>query len=344
MATYTIDQIKLDGNLYDISLPKDASVTVSSLIVTSSLLVNGAEPMTTSMLAEFPKLYINGAAYPNTSGTTIYAPTSQLTATTSKRYLIGSSEVNSLNTVNTNSNCYMSGGYLYSGGNKIDLAIAASSIGSESAPIYLSADQNGNYFSVCPAYAGGTRVSVNGTSYASTTVSIYAPTTAGANGDIWAATGTAPVWFSTQTTTTDTGITIYTSTATDVPSTRPTAYVTGYYCVARLGPSNALISVHVRDLNVSADKHYFIPMSTFSSFCNTNSRVMAIIANPARNTTATGDAASVFTRWWNGSSSLYNQGAGSVAWSDSLCAIVTLDENTFDGFNALIMISNCKFI
>ena len=61
---------------------------------------------------------INGSHSYN-SGTNIYAPTSQLAASNDKRYLVGSSSTTSMNTENTNANCYMQNGHLYSNGNQV---------------------------------------------------------------------------------------------------------------------------------------------------------------------------------------------------------------------------------
>lgn len=54
-----------------------------------------------------------------TKDTKIYAPTSQLSASAEKRFLIGSSSQTSMNAENTNANCYMQSGHLYSNNSKV---------------------------------------------------------------------------------------------------------------------------------------------------------------------------------------------------------------------------------
>lgn len=61
---------------------------------------------------------INGS-HEYTKNTNIYAPTSQLSASATKRFLIGSSSQTSMATENTNANCYMENGHLFSNGNKV---------------------------------------------------------------------------------------------------------------------------------------------------------------------------------------------------------------------------------
>jgi len=61
---------------------------------------------------------INGS-HTYTKDTNIYAPTSQLSASTEKRFLVGSSSQTSMNTENTNANCYMQSGHLYSNNSKV---------------------------------------------------------------------------------------------------------------------------------------------------------------------------------------------------------------------------------
>jgi len=61
---------------------------------------------------------INGS-HTYTKDTNIYAPNSQLSASTEKRYLVGASSQTSMGTENTNANCYMQSGHLYSNGSKV---------------------------------------------------------------------------------------------------------------------------------------------------------------------------------------------------------------------------------
>lgn len=57
------------------------------------------------------RLCINSSSY--TSSATIYVPTSAISTSTAKRYLLGSSSTTSMATTNTNSSCYMSSGSIY---------------------------------------------------------------------------------------------------------------------------------------------------------------------------------------------------------------------------------------
>lgn len=67
----------------------------------------------------------------------------------------------------------------------------ATAVGSATQPVYIAA--NGKAVA-CTAYSGGTAVTLNGTSKAGSTASIYTPTAAGTNGQILASTGGAPGW------------------------------------------------------------------------------------------------------------------------------------------------------
>lgn len=70
-------------------------------------------------------------------------------------------------------------------------AVKAASKGSTTKPIYT--DANGA-FQECSTYAGGTAVTLNGSSKAANTASFYAPTGAGSNGNILQSTGGTPSW------------------------------------------------------------------------------------------------------------------------------------------------------
>lgn len=71
-------------------------------------------------------------------------------------------------------------------------AVKAASKGSTTKPIYT--DANGA-FQECSTYAGGTAVTLNGTSKAASTASFYAPTGAGTSGQILKSSGSgAPTW------------------------------------------------------------------------------------------------------------------------------------------------------
>ena len=65
--------------------------------------------------------------------------------------------------------------------------------GSTTQPVYLSA---ANTFATCTTYAGGTAVTLNGTSLAGSTASFYAPTSTGTSGQFlkWPASGNVPTW------------------------------------------------------------------------------------------------------------------------------------------------------
>lgn len=69
--------------------------------------------------------------------------------------------------------------------------LGSSTLGSATKPIYL----NSGTATECNTYAGGTAVTLNGTSKAATTASFYAPTTAGTNGYVLKSNGSgAPTW------------------------------------------------------------------------------------------------------------------------------------------------------
>ena len=69
-----------------------------------------------------------------------------------------------------------------------------STLGSTTKPVYTSA---AGTFAECSTYAGGTAVTLNGTSKAADTASIYAPTDAGTNGQILKANSSGiPTWSS----------------------------------------------------------------------------------------------------------------------------------------------------
>ena len=69
-----------------------------------------------------------------------------------------------------------------------------STLGSTTKPVYTSA---AGTFAECSTYAGGTAVTLNGTSKAANTASIYAPTAAGTNGQILKANSSGiPTWSS----------------------------------------------------------------------------------------------------------------------------------------------------
>ena len=69
-----------------------------------------------------------------------------------------------------------------------------STLGSKTEPVYISSSGK---FSACSAYAGGTAITLNGTSKAGNTASFYAPTTAGSDGQLLMSGGSSskPEWF-----------------------------------------------------------------------------------------------------------------------------------------------------
>lgn len=66
-----------------------------------------------------------------------------------------------------------------------------SSLGSTTKPVYFSSN---GVASECSTYAGGTAVTLNGTSKASSTASFYAPTSVGTNGQLLSSNGSSLVW------------------------------------------------------------------------------------------------------------------------------------------------------
>lgn len=69
-----------------------------------------------------------------------------------------------------------------------------STLGSKTEPVYISSSGT---FSACSAYAGGTAITLNGTSKAGSTASFYAPTTVGEDGQLLMSGGSSktPKWF-----------------------------------------------------------------------------------------------------------------------------------------------------
>jgi len=66
-----------------------------------------------------------------------------------------------------------------------------SALGAATKPVYFSSD---GVASVCSTYAGGTAVTLNGTSKAASTASFYAPTSVGTNGQLLSSNGSSLVW------------------------------------------------------------------------------------------------------------------------------------------------------
>lgn len=64
-------------------------------------------------------------------------------------------------------------------------------LGSSTKPLYTSA---AGTFAECSTYAGGTAVTLNGSSKAASTASMYAPTSAGTAGQVLQSSGGAPAW------------------------------------------------------------------------------------------------------------------------------------------------------
>lgn len=69
--------------------------------------------------------------------------------------------------------------------------VKVSKLGSTTKPLYTSA---AGTFAECSTYAGGTKVTLNGTSKAASTASFYAPTGAGTSGQVLKSTAGAPEW------------------------------------------------------------------------------------------------------------------------------------------------------
>lgn len=71
------------------------------------------------------------------------------------------------------------------------MKLGYSTVGSSTAPVYLDSGEA----TACSAYAGGTAVTLNGTSKAASTASFYAPTAAGTSGQVLKSAGSgAPTW------------------------------------------------------------------------------------------------------------------------------------------------------
>lgn len=78
---------------------------------------------TLALTSDIPTSVVTSATLNGSSTTSPswYAPTSAISTTTNKRYLLGSSSTTSVATTNTNSSCYMQSGYLYSNSTKVDM-------------------------------------------------------------------------------------------------------------------------------------------------------------------------------------------------------------------------------
>ena len=84
-------------------------------------------------------------------------------------------------------------GYLTSHQSLSGYQTKVSAMGSTTKPVYVS---SAGTFSVCSTYAGGTAVTLNGTSKAASTASFYAPTGSGSSGQFLRSggSGSAPYW------------------------------------------------------------------------------------------------------------------------------------------------------
>lgn len=84
-------------------------------------------------------------------------------------------------------------GYLTSHQSLAGYQTKVSAMGSTTKPVYVS---SAGTFSVCSTYAGGTAVTLNGTSKAASTASFYAPTSSGTSGQFLRSNGSgaAPYW------------------------------------------------------------------------------------------------------------------------------------------------------
>lgn len=167
------------------------TATATAFIDTISQDKNGVitatkKPVTASALGIYKRpTYVNGATY-NMAGTsnsdafTIYAPT---TAGTSN-YVLKSKG---------------SGAPEWTAQSNLSVGTAAKlgsdTLGSTTKPIYLSSGTA----TECNTYAGGTAVTLNGSSKASTTASFYAPTSSGTSGYLLKSNGSsaAPTWTNT---------------------------------------------------------------------------------------------------------------------------------------------------
>lgn len=129
----------------------------------------------------------------NTAGTT--------NNTGKKMFLVGAESQAANPQTYSNSNCYIgTDNCLYSGGTKVltahqDISSkqgTVAKLGSTTKPVYTSA---AGTFAECSTYAGGTAVTLNGTSKAANTASFYAPTGAGTSGQYLKSNGSgAPSW------------------------------------------------------------------------------------------------------------------------------------------------------
>lgn len=182
-ATYKVIQTAVTS-------PTESTTAATAFIDTISQDANGVisatkKPVTASALGIYKRVtYVNGTTY-NMAGTsnsdafTIYAPT---TAGTSN-YVLKSNG---------------SGAPTWIAQSNLSVGTAAKlgsdTLGSTTKPIYLSSGEA----TECNTYAGGTAVTLNGSSKASTTASFYAPTSSGTSGYLLKSNGSsAPTWTNT---------------------------------------------------------------------------------------------------------------------------------------------------
>lgn len=128
----------------------------------------------------------------NASYPLLLAPSGQTATTTTTSYFDSGVTLNpSTNTIAAN----VSGSSASCTGNAATATSATklgtTSMGNQTSPVYFSAGSP----SACSTYAGGTSVTLNGTSKAATTASFYAPTSAGTSGYLLKSSGSgAPTW------------------------------------------------------------------------------------------------------------------------------------------------------
>ena len=119
------------------------------------------------------------------------------THTHDDRYYTESEIDTKLSTINTNVDKIVSGATTVAYATKAGSANSASKLGSETVgsatkPIYL----NAGVATTCTTYAGGTKLTVNGSNKGGSSAAIFAPTTGGTAGQVLKSAGTAsaPVW------------------------------------------------------------------------------------------------------------------------------------------------------
>ena len=152
--------------------------------------------------------YALATSIPTVNNATLTIAASGLTLSTDPTFTANASAAKTITITHPTATAYSSGFYkvTVNGTGHVTAATAVTAsditslvtipsfaaLGSSTKPVYLSAADT---FSQCNTYAGGTAVTLNGTSKSASTASFYAPTSVGASGEFLKSNGSgAPTW------------------------------------------------------------------------------------------------------------------------------------------------------